>query len=528
MFDTITLSKQVINLNEYRDKVLGCWTGKNIGGTLGAPFECKTEMNDITFYTQDLGGSPAPNDDLDLQLVWLLAVETEGLYKLSPRLLGEYWMNYITAPPNEYGVCKSNIANGLYPPLSGSCNNDAWKYSNGAWIRSEFWACLFPGSPDDVTVFAYMDACCDHCGEGIYAELFTASMQSAAFIMSDVRQLIGIGLSKIPNDCRVARSVNLVCDLFDKGVDFKATREAVVKDNEDLGWMQAPGNLGFVIIGLLYGKGDFGKSICLAANCGDDTDCTAATVGAILGIISGRSGIPQKWIEPIGESIKTCAIDSSNMFAYGQIPNTVRELTERVIKLALAAQVQNPVLPRVAPEPTSITKDYLATLTGTEAVAKRVWRKSPYALSFDLPFAEIVVDYENGPIISEEEEKRITVSVRNTKFVEGVVYVELKLPTGWRIRPAASAAIRAVCDYSHKIQFSILPIAIEKAFTYVPLEIRLAGRFNPAIIMIPFQLKNAVSEYPQNSSDGIFQEYYDKRCHRLANARQCQTTLGGK
>ncbi|MCX6984319.1 MAG: ADP-ribosylglycohydrolase family protein [Lentisphaerae bacterium] len=448
MFDTITLSKQVINLDEYRDKVLGCWTGKNIGGTLGAPFECKTEMNDITFYTQDLGGSPAPNDDLDLQLVWLLAVETEGLYKLSPRLLGEYWMNYITAPPNEYGVCKSNIANGLYPPLSGSCNNDAWKYSNGAWIRSEFWACLFPGSPDDVTVFAYMDACCDHCGEGIYAELFTASMQSAAFIMSDVRQLIEIGLSKIPKDCRVARSVNLVCDLFDKGVDFKAAREAVVKDNEDLGWMQAPGNLGFVIIGLLYGKGDFGKSICLAANCGDDTDCTAATVGA--------------------------------------------------------------------------------TLTGTEAVAKRVWRKSPYALSFDLPFAEIMVDYENGPIISEEEEKRITVSVRNTKFVEGVVYVELKLPTGWRTRPAASAAIRAVCDYSHKIQFSILPVAIEKAFTYVPLEVRLTGRFNPAIIMIPFQLKNAVSEYPQNSSDGIFQEYYDKRCHRLANARQCQTTLRGK
>lgn len=60
-----------LNLNEYRDKVLGCWTGKNIGGTLGLPFEGKQEMNDAEFYVQKLNGTPAPNDDLDLQFVWL-------------------------------------------------------------------------------------------------------------------------------------------------------------------------------------------------------------------------------------------------------------------------------------------------------------------------------------------------------------------------------------------------------------------------------------------------------------------------
>ena len=29
----------ILNRDEYRNKVLGCWMGKNIGGTLGAPFE---------------------------------------------------------------------------------------------------------------------------------------------------------------------------------------------------------------------------------------------------------------------------------------------------------------------------------------------------------------------------------------------------------------------------------------------------------------------------------------------------------
>ena len=64
-----------MNIHDYRDKVLGCWLGKNIGGTLGAPFECKRGVFPVEFYTQDTHGEPLPNDDLDLQEVWLNAVE---------------------------------------------------------------------------------------------------------------------------------------------------------------------------------------------------------------------------------------------------------------------------------------------------------------------------------------------------------------------------------------------------------------------------------------------------------------------
>ena len=51
-----------LNREDYRRKVLGCWMGKNIGGTLGAPFEFWRQVNDVEFYTQDLGGEPLPND----------------------------------------------------------------------------------------------------------------------------------------------------------------------------------------------------------------------------------------------------------------------------------------------------------------------------------------------------------------------------------------------------------------------------------------------------------------------------------
>lgn len=68
----------ILQLNELRDKLAGCWTGKNVGGVLGAPFECKRMIPNVDFYVQDLTQGPPANDDLDLQIVWLAAVERYG------------------------------------------------------------------------------------------------------------------------------------------------------------------------------------------------------------------------------------------------------------------------------------------------------------------------------------------------------------------------------------------------------------------------------------------------------------------
>ena len=62
-------------------------------------------------------------------------------------------------------------------------------------------------------------------------------------------------------------------------------------------------NICFIIIGLLYGKNDFEKSLLYAVNCGQDADCTGATIAAFMGIALGCNGIPDKWKEPIGEKI---------------------------------------------------------------------------------------------------------------------------------------------------------------------------------------------------------------------------------
>lgn len=248
-----------------------------------------------------------PNDDLDLQLAWLCAAERFGT-SVNAKILAEYWVSVITQNWAEYGVGKTNLRLGLEPPVSGGICN-AFKDSNGAWIRSEIWACLMPGHLELAVRYAYQDAIVDHADEGVYAEVFTAALESAAFAVSDYEKLVRIGLSYIPEDCAVAKAVKLAISYHQSGITWKEARIRLLNEipgsfggqlrtpNPDKipqgTWgYDAPSNIGLTILGWYYGEGDFSRSICIAAGYGEDGDCTTATLGAIMGIIQGASGLP--------------------------------------------------------------------------------------------------------------------------------------------------------------------------------------------------------------------------------------------
>lgn len=72
-----------------KDKIYGCFMGKNIGGTIGTPFEDQTGPLDVKGFNSE-PGEPLPNDDLDLQLIWICAVEQTGAKCLTAEILSEY------------------------------------------------------------------------------------------------------------------------------------------------------------------------------------------------------------------------------------------------------------------------------------------------------------------------------------------------------------------------------------------------------------------------------------------------------
>ena len=218
-----------LSLPEYRRRLAGCWIGKNVGGTLGMPMEWNRQENDVTYYTHEMTGEPLPNDDLDIQILWLIALEDQGL-SLDCKVLGQYFNELMIFTHAEYGTAKTNLRAGLQPPVSGTHNND-FKDSCGSFIRSEIWACLFPGHPQRAAEYAFQDAVVDHGnGEGVYAEVFVAAMESAAFFETDVRRLVEIGLSYIPASCAVARAARRAIECVEAGMDRRAARKVMLEE----------------------------------------------------------------------------------------------------------------------------------------------------------------------------------------------------------------------------------------------------------------------------------------------------------
>ena len=433
----------------YRQRILGCWMGKNIGGTLGAPMEWFRQVNNVEFYQQELGGEPLPNDDLDIQLLWLIAMEEQGL-DIDALTLGDYWASFVTPHWAEYGNAKINMRSGLVPPLSGALNN-VYKDSCGCFIRTEIWACLCPGNPLLAAKYALQDGMIDHGldTEGAYSAAFVAAMEAAAFVVSDVHQLLDIGLSYVPEDCAVAGAIHAARAAYKSGKTWLQARDDVLRSfagssyaclpsrtsPEDhakgfgegqLGW-DVPSNMGILAIGLLYGEGDFDKTLCIAVNCGEDTDCTGATVGAMFGILRGIDAIPARWIEPIGHGIKTLAINLGDL--QGKVPETIENLTDRVAALALRMSLD----PRKGVSLACASADP-QSLHGAAYVSE-LYRNAD-GPTYKLGLVDVHVGYPDGPYARKGEPTRVVVTLRNAYRLQCRARVELLLPPGWRCEPS--------------------------------------------------------------------------------------------
>lgn len=507
-----------LNRAVYRDKVLGCWLGKNIGGTIGAPDEWQRRVNNVTFYPQkDLDGNPMPNDDLDIQLLWLCALEEKGPAVTAHRL-AEYWVTYVTPHWAEYGTGKTNMRQGLPPPLCGTFQND-YKDSCGCYIRSEIWACLCPGVPWLAAKYAYEDGILDHGnGEGVYAEIFMAALESAAFVLPDLRECINVGLSFVPADCGVAKAVATTLQCFDAKKTWLETRDEVLRlhrgrlapwqvsdadrakgfDTGKLGY-DVPSNIAFTLAGLLWGGEDFGEVQCICVNCGEDTDCTAATAGSVWGILHGAAAIPQKWIDPIGRGIRTVCLNFGELGYFGnQLPPDVDNLTDRTIAMAHRILANTGTAVTLTDEPTAdpLTPAQLASLDS----GRGIWggHNGP---RYDFDLLSVHVDYGvDGPVIRPDTPKTVHVTLNNTYKTQLNLSLHVYSPDGWTVTPADAyyhLLQGGMYDAPPVLEYTFNAPALNGATLRAVLEITVNGR--PTVNLVPLIFLNGAF-YPNPSA----------------------------
>jgi ADP-ribosylglycohydrolase len=423
-----------LNEDEYRSKVYGGWMGKNIGGTLGGPVEGRKELMELDFYPV-LSDGPMPNDDLDLQLVWLHAVEQYGA-RLTSKELGQEWAEHVFFPFDEYGYALANLRRGLKPPVAGWFNNP---FTNcmGSPIRSEIWAMLCPGAPATAAWYAYQDAIVDHAGgEGVYGEMFFAAIESAAFLQSDRDALLNIGLGVIPPQSRTYKAVHDLRQWHREGRSWTEARELVLEHHGHPNFTDAPQNIAFTILGWLYGE-DFGDAILKAVNCGYDTDCTGATLGAILGIIGGEESLPEKWVEPVGNRVAV-----SPPIKGFPAPADLEELADRTLYAAREVLgAWNLPIDITNLTQTLINKELYNEkgLLKVERDPAKLWYRSFQEETYPLPAGtsreqafELSIDYgQDGPSIGLNAAKSLILKLRNNSQETWKGALGLTLPAGW-------------------------------------------------------------------------------------------------
>ena len=290
-----------ITYAEYLDRVRGGWLGKSIGGAVGARFE--GNKNAIDIKPQDaLPPEMPPNDDLDLQVLWLSVLEEKGPAITSDDL-ADAWLEKAWYPFNEYGNFRRNHRLGIRPPYSGRFNNEFFETGMGCPIRSEIWGYIFPGAPDLAARFARMDGCLDHGEQAIGAEQMLSAMAAMAFFVRDVRRLIDMAIHYLPTGSNVESQVRAAMAARDEGLSLADARKRLIVLGGHPEACDVQLNVPFAMLGLLYGQGDMTATLLGTLSCGYDTDCTCATAVALLGQIAGAAAIPAQWRDPVGDDL---------------------------------------------------------------------------------------------------------------------------------------------------------------------------------------------------------------------------------
>lgn len=188
------------------------------------------------------------------------------------------------------------------------------QYGNSQWFITEPWI-----ENDLLGVnFPYMAKSCDTLasfvgsvsgdGYGLYLGRLCALMTSLAYEYNDAKVIMEKAFDYLDKNNMIYEMYKFVKNEYENNVPW---REACVKiadrriwthfrpDGTNSGGFSADfsmtSNAGMIMLGLFYGENDFIESVKITSLAGLDGDCTAASVGQIMGTLVGFNAFPQEY-----------------------------------------------------------------------------------------------------------------------------------------------------------------------------------------------------------------------------------------
>ncbi|MEX2534526.1 MAG: ADP-ribosylglycohydrolase family protein [Trueperaceae bacterium] len=351
---------------ELAEKLQAAWTGRAAGCLLGKPVE-KIPREGIREILQSIGewplrryftaeGVPAEvserypwnrasrptsmreniecmpeDDDLNYPMLNLHVLENHGP-DFTTDDVATVWlqmMPVLTVFTAER-VAYENLLHYLLPPET-ALHRNPYREWIGAQIRADVWGWVSPGDPGRAAELAWRDARLSHSANGIYGEMFVAAMIARAFTTDDMREVIEAGLEMIPEESRLAEAVRFTTELPSRAGDWEEACDLLYARYGHYHWVHTINNAILVTAALLFGEGDFEKSICYAVMGGWDTDCNGATVGSIIGTMYGPGSIPKAWSAPLRNRVRTSLKGFDNSTLDELAARTLAQVPERYL-----------------------------------------------------------------------------------------------------------------------------------------------------------------------------------------------------
>ena len=169
-----------------------------------------------------------------------------------------------------------------------------------------------------------------------------AAMEAQAFVDSDIDKLLDTGLSVIPNNSVIYRMIADIRAWHAAEPDWHKTGNKIASrygyDTYGGNCHMVP-NHALIILGLLYGGGEFNKSMLVVNTAGWDTDCNLGNLGFLVGIMKGLAAFEDgfDWRGPVADRLFLPTADGGSC-----ITDAVIE-TDRVVDIGRAL-ASEPVL----------------------------------------------------------------------------------------------------------------------------------------------------------------------------------------
>ena len=313
--------KKTISKESLLNKIKGGWAGQAIGCTYGGPTEflyCGRMIDDSIsiewpehFMKHYYDTFPGLYDDIYMDLTFVEVFDRLGL----DAPIGEFAKAFSSAGYPLWHAnqqARYNLRQGMDPSSCGIWTINPHADDIDFQIESDFAGLMSPGMVNAAAGYTDGIGHLMNYGDGWYGGVYVAAMYALAFVCDDVDTIVNEALKLIPSQSRYYKCMEDVISWHGQYPDdWKATWKLCqdkwaydigCPDGVDMDLnIDAVINSAYILIGLLYGEGDFGKTLEIAARCGQDSDCNPASAGGILGTLLGYDAIPEKWMANLHE-----------------------------------------------------------------------------------------------------------------------------------------------------------------------------------------------------------------------------------